>query len=523
MNEVGRLIADRYRLTQHIGSGAMGTVWQAHDERLHRTVALKQLLLQPGLAEADADEARKRAMREGRIAARLQHPNAVTVYDVVEDAGQPVLIMEYVPSRSLSTVLEQRSTLQPQEVARIGQQVATALVAAHAAGIVHRDIKPGNVLLADDGATVKITDFGISRATGDVQVTATGMLAGTPAYLAPEVAKGEPPGPPSDVFSLGSTLYAAVEGHPPFGNIDNTLALLHAVAAGRTIPPRQAGPLTGVLQQMLSVNPEARPSMPEVVRILGMIANGQAPLMTGPPSGPIPGPTAMVLPPPRPLDAEATVRTRPAGPPTPPPMRAPAGSMPSMAPAATAWPPKRIAIYAAAILAAALIGILVANMFTDTGGGSAAAAGNTGSFTTPAEQTMDRPAPAAPLTYTPTVATTASTTADGGFDAMKTVLAEYFGLLPAHPDQAFQLLTPAEQARNGGAVGYQMIWSQVQAVHVDSVAQHGQKAVLTKVTVQPKNGQATQTNALVTFQQSGGQLLISDIAQAAGNPGKHDG
>jgi len=188
----------------------MGVVWTALDERLHRTVAVKQLLLQPGLAEADTDEAKRRAMREGRIAARLQHPHAVAVYDVAEDDSQPWLIMEYLPSKSLSGVLSERGTLPPRDVASIGMQVASALAAAHNAGIVHRDIKPGNILLGDDG-TVKITDFGISRATGDVTVTATGMLAGTPAYLAPEVAKGYDPGSPSDVFSLGSTLYAAIE------------------------------------------------------------------------------------------------------------------------------------------------------------------------------------------------------------------------------------------------------------------------------------------------------------------------
>jgi eukaryotic-like serine/threonine-protein kinase len=379
------------------------------------------------------------------------------------------------------------------------------------------------VLLADDGATVKITDFGISRATGDVQVTATGMLAGTPAYLAPEVAKGEPPGPPSDVFSLGSTLYAAVEGHPPFGNIDNTLALLHAVAAGRTIPPRQAGPLTGTVQQMLSTNPDARPTMSEVVRILGAIAAGQAPLMSGPPSGPTTGPTAMVLPPPRPVDSQTTVRTRSTGQPTPPPMRAPAGSMPSMAApgAASAWPPKRIARYAAAILAAALVGILVANMFTDTGS-NAAEIGYTGSLT-PAEQTMDQPAPGAASSIMTTTPTTTTTQSDNGFSAMKSAVEEYFGLLPAQPQQAFLLLTPAEQARNGGPIGYQMVWAQVSAVHVDSVTPHGPKSVLAKVTVVTKAGQTTSTNAAFGFESSNGQLLISDITQAPANPGKHGG
>src|SRR5919198_210300 len=177
-------------------------------------------------------------MREGRIAARLQHQHAISVYDVAEDEGQPVLVMEYLPSTSLAAMMSEHGPLPPREVARVGAQVASALGAAHAAGVVHRDIKPGNILLGDDG-TVKITDFGISRATDDVTVTKTGLIAGTPAYLAPEVAVGRDPAPPSDVFSLGSTLYAAVEGEPPFGLSENTLGLLHRVAAGRIVPPQQ--------------------------------------------------------------------------------------------------------------------------------------------------------------------------------------------------------------------------------------------------------------------------------------------
>ena len=242
MSDEGRLVAGRYRIVGRIGTGAMGAVWQAHDEVLGRTVAIKQLLLQPHLDEHDAEDARQRTMREGRIAARLHHPNAISVFDVVtDDNGQPCLIMEYLNSTSLAAVLQERRTLPPTEVARIGAQVAAALREAHAVGIVHRDIKPGNILLGGNG-TVKITDFGISRAKDDVTVTKTGMIAGTPAYLAPEVAIGGDPGPESDVFSLGSTLYAACEGQPPFGLSENTLSLLHAVAAGQINPPRQSGP-----------------------------------------------------------------------------------------------------------------------------------------------------------------------------------------------------------------------------------------------------------------------------------------
>lgn len=278
MSDEGRLVADRYRIVRRIGIGAMGAVWQAHDEVLARTVAVKQLLLQPGLEQHDAEDARQRTMREGRIAARLHHPNAITVFDVVTDEfGQPCLIMEYLPSTSLAQVLQEQGTLQPTEVARIGAQIAAALKEAHAVGIVHRDIKPGNILLGGNGI-VKITDFGISHATDDVTVTKTGMIAGTPAYLAPEIAIGGEPGSEADVFSLGSTLYAACEGQPPFGLSENTLSLLHKVAAGQIEPPRQSRPLASVLAVLLHPDVHHRPTVEECEELLAAVARGETPL-----------------------------------------------------------------------------------------------------------------------------------------------------------------------------------------------------------------------------------------------------
>lgn len=278
MSDEGRLVAGRYRVVRRIGTGAMGAVWQAHDEVLARTVAIKQLLLQPGLEHHEAEDAKQRTMREGRIAARLHHPNAITVFDVVtDDNGHPCLVMEYLQSTSLAEVLRDRTTLPPEEVAAIGAQIAAALKEAHAVGIVHRDIKPGNILLADSGL-VKITDFGISRAKDDVTVTKTGMIAGTPAYLAPEVAIGGEPGPEADVFSLGSTLYAACEGQPPFGLSENTLSLLHAVAAGQINPPRQSGPLASVLAVLLHPEISHRPTSAEAEELLDAVARGETPL-----------------------------------------------------------------------------------------------------------------------------------------------------------------------------------------------------------------------------------------------------
>ncbi|MQA12443.1 MAG: protein kinase [Pseudonocardiaceae bacterium] len=289
MTDEGHLVAGRYRLGQRIGAGAMGAVYQAHDELLGRTVAVKQLLLQPGLSPEETEDARARCMREGRIAARLHHPNAITVFDVVtDDHGQPCLIMEYLPSISLAQVLNEPRTLDPVDAASIGAQVAAALIDAHAVGIVHRDIKPGNVLLGDNG-TVKITDFGISRATDDVTVTKTGMIAGTPAYLAPEVAIGGDPGAPADIFSLGSTIYAAVEGEPPFGLSENTLSLLHTVAAGQIKPPRRSGPLASVLARLLAPRVEDRPDAQEAAELMAAVARGEQPVGLATPGHEQPG------------------------------------------------------------------------------------------------------------------------------------------------------------------------------------------------------------------------------------------
>jgi eukaryotic-like serine/threonine-protein kinase len=286
VSDEGELIAGRYRLVSRLGSGAMGVVWQARDERLHRIVAIKQLLLPARLSDSEVEEASRRAMREGRITARLHHPHAIAVYDVAEHAGQPCLVMEYLASRSLAAVLSTQGVLSPEEVASIGSQIASALTAAHQAGIVHRDIKPGNVLLAEDG-TVKITDFGVSHAVGDVTVTATGMLAGTPAYLAPEVAQGHSGGFSSDVFSLGATLYTALEGMPPFGINTNPIALLHQVASGEIIAPRRSGPLTPVLLGLLQRNPEQRPTMDHGLRRAGHAGHQPCGTPSGTPRRPV--------------------------------------------------------------------------------------------------------------------------------------------------------------------------------------------------------------------------------------------
>ncbi|MBB5897679.1 protein kinase domain-containing protein [Kutzneria kofuensis] len=272
------MIDGRYRLVSCIGRGSMGAVWRARDERLDRVVALKLVMVR-GVSPDDVSEqeAVARARREGRITARLQHPNAISVHDVVEHDGRPCLVMEYLPSKSLSEVVETKGVLSPTELATIGFQIASALAAAHELGIVHRDVKPDNVLLAEDG-TAKITDFGIARAPDDGAVTAVGILAGTPAYLAPEVATGSESSPRSDVFSLGSTLYAAFEGKPPYGMDQNTIALLHQVAYGEITPPRRGGAVADLLVEMLRRDPETRPTMAEVADRFEKVLAGSSPL-----------------------------------------------------------------------------------------------------------------------------------------------------------------------------------------------------------------------------------------------------
>ncbi|WP_174565463.1 serine/threonine-protein kinase [Rhodococcoides yunnanense] len=258
------LLAGRYRLAYKLGGGGMGAVWLAQDTLMGRKVAVKQVTSTAGLSDKAAREIRNRAMREGRIAARLSSSHAIAMHDVAIEDGEPWLVMEYMPSRSLAQALNITDSLPPYEVAQIGAQVADALTEAHDAGIVHRDIKPGNILIADRGrelGIVKISDFGISRAKGDVDESDSSVITGTPAYFAPEVARGQDPTEASDVFSLGATLYTAIEGKPPFDIDQDSIALLHRVAKGQIIPPTRSGTLTDPLLHMLEPDPSRRPTM----------------------------------------------------------------------------------------------------------------------------------------------------------------------------------------------------------------------------------------------------------------------
>ncbi|MFE1905706.1 protein kinase [Streptomyces gardneri] len=282
-------LAGRYRIVRRLGRGGMGVVWQAVDEVLGREVAVKELRTFTDAAAPELADLRLRMTREARAAARVRHPGVVAVHDVTEHEGRPVIVMELVDGPSLDDVLGERGTLDPVEAARIGAHVLEALAAAHDVGVLHRDVKPGNILLDRSGRIV-LTDFGIATMEdpGDgsaTHLTRSGEIVGSLDFLAPERARGQDPGPASDVWAVGATLYAAVEGASPFRRTSTWSTL--AAIVGEPLPePVRAGPLAPVLVRLLDKDPAARPGAREAARLLGAVAAAEA--ETGP--GWVPGP-----------------------------------------------------------------------------------------------------------------------------------------------------------------------------------------------------------------------------------------
>jgi serine/threonine protein kinase len=225
----GRLLAGRYRLESVVGRGGMGTVWRARDETLDREVAVKEVVLPAGLSDDERDNRHRRTLREARASARLNHPGVVTVHDVVDEDDRPWIVMELVRARSLQDIVDEDGPLPPGRVATIGRQIAGALLAAHAIGILNRDVKPANVLVADGDRAV-LTDFGIAQMAGDATLTGTGLIMGSPAYMSPERVNGDPAIPASDLWALGATLYAATEGRAPHHRSDAMASSRRAIS-----------------------------------------------------------------------------------------------------------------------------------------------------------------------------------------------------------------------------------------------------------------------------------------------------
>jgi eukaryotic-like serine/threonine-protein kinase len=270
LTETGRLLSGRYRLRAVVGRGGMGVVWQARDELLKRDVAVKELIWPPHLTEAEQRTACSRAVREAQMAGRLAHPNVVRIYDIVEEDGHPWIIMELLPYQSLRDLVREEGPLTPARAARVGLGVLAALCAAHAAGVLHRDVKPANILMGSDGRVV-LTDFGIARATDSPTLTAAGALVGSPSYIAPERARGGQSSAAGDLWGLGVSLYAAVEGHPPFER-NAPLATLTAVVVDEPEEAVHAGPLWPVISGLLRKDPGERLDVAEAERMLREVA-----------------------------------------------------------------------------------------------------------------------------------------------------------------------------------------------------------------------------------------------------------
>ncbi|MBE1500734.1 serine/threonine protein kinase [Amycolatopsis lexingtonensis] len=477
-----RRIRDRYRLLEPIGGGAMGTVWRAQDEKLDRTVAIKELLLPHDHDEHRTEEAKNRAMREARIAARLQHSHAITVFAVLEEEDRPWLIMEYLPSKSFAVLVrEEPATVD--DAIRVGAQISSALAGAHRVGVVHRDVKPANILVAEDG-TAKITDFGISRAIGDVKLTATGEIAGTPAYLAPEVARGEDASFAADVFSLGATLYAAVEGKPPYGTADNPIALLYKASSGEIEPPEKSGRLTPLLLRMLASDPAERPSMDEVEReLVALLPDAE------------PGESV--------LAATVPETEPPALPPVPAAVTVPAGEVAAVSPGARRG---MIAVGAGAALLCVAVVVAILLVVRQKPPADNAAPQASVPPPTSASGTPSAAPPPAPTSTSETPTTTAPPTSTPVSSVASTktaaeALSAYYALLPNNTAEAWNLLTERFKAsRKQTLATYQSFWRQYKSVTADSVREISPGRVTARVLY---DGGKPETDTFTLVQEGG--------------------
>ncbi|MGH3152821.1 MAG: serine/threonine-protein kinase [Streptosporangiaceae bacterium] len=333
----------------------MGAVWRARDELLNRDVAVKEIIWPADMDSQQRETARRRAVREAQMAARLHHPNVVGVYDIIEEDGRPAIVMELLPFRSLRDIVRDQGPLPPAEVAGIGLGVLLGLRAAHEAGVVHRDVKPANILFGP-GDRVVLTDFGIAKAVDSPTLTTSGLLIGSPSYTAPERARGQEAGAAADMWGLGASLYAAVEGRPPFDR-PGALASLTAVVTDEPDPVRNAGPLEPVISGLLRKDPLTRLGAAEVEQMLRCVLEGNA----APPAAVVPG--------------QLTVPVEPAMPAVP--LSAPVAATKSTVTAPPARPASRRRVrgpWAAliAVLGIAVVAVAAALAVSRAGGGQSA-------------------------------------------------------------------------------------------------------------------------------------------------------
>jgi serine/threonine protein kinase len=475
----GELIGGRYELRRPVGQGGMGTVWLGTDQTLHRDVAVKRMGSLPG--ETSAGTAR--AMREARSAAAMNHRNAVSVYDVVDHEDAPWLVMEYFPSRTLADIIREDGPLPPDRAGHIAAQVADALADAHKLGIMHRDVKPGNILVGD-GDHSKISDFGIARAELDATLTQTGMMTGTPAYFAPELATGDDPTPASDVWALGATLFAAVEGDPPYGTKGNPLQLLSRIVQEPVPRPDHAGPLLPILGELLSKDPRSRPTMHEA-----------ATRLADPPT-----PTRLV---------QAPDRTRVA--PMPPPA-APTGGAPSES-TSGGGRGRRLAPLVLALLV--VLALAVGGWALLRGGGgddnttSPEPAGQTQRADNNNQQSDNdqpddtQPSETQPSESQPTPDDNAEPTGDPA-----QFVEDYYARMPDDTDVGWSMLDGSLKSQ--GKDNYEAFWSGIASVDVSNVTAVSPTSVVYDITYVRTDGSTSSEHKTITLDEQGGSYVIVD-------------
>ena len=489
------LIAGRYQVLRPVGRGGMGTVWLCRDEVLGREVAVKQIGALPGESATDA----ARALREARSSAALNHRNVVSIFDIVDsEDGNAWLVMEYVPSRTLGEIVREDGPLPPPRAARIGAQVAEGLAAAHAAGTIHRDVKPGNILVGE-GDVAKISDFGIARGADDEQLTRTGLVTGTPSYFSPELARGEDPGPESDVYALGATLYTAVEGRSPYPEQRNPIALLQKIAAEEPAPLSRAGALTGPIGRMMDRDPGARWSMADAAQALRRLAErGDAAAEDT---------AVMAAPPP-----EESTRPQPSA------TRAPAAPLASPAPVGSG-PEERERSRRTApwLVGAALVLLVVLGVgFMMVGGepeGEEGRAATSEETSPPPKQEEPSPSPereSESPTPEPSDTPQNRTAQDENTgEAMENDVEEYFSFMPQNTDAGWDRLAPSMQAQ--GRDDYEQWWGSIESVDLRRAdAVDGQRQVEIDLTYYFKDGTAKQEIQRLTLEKSGDRYFIAD-------------
>ncbi len=500
------LIGGRYRVDSVIGRGGMGTVWSAHDETLHRVVAVKQVGRLPGESVTDT----ARAMREARSSAGLNHPHVVTVFDVVEEAGSLWLVMELVPGRSLSQIIKQDGPLDPAQVAEIGAQVADGLAALHAEGTVHRDVKPGNVLVRHDGVA-KISDFGIARTAGDATLTHAGSMTGTPTYFSPALARGASPTPEDDVWALGATLYAAVEGSPPYEQQPNPIAVLHEIVSTPPRPPVRAGVLDRALEGMLDRDPGSRWSMAEAAHVLRRLADQHREDATlhqtrertvAPTPDPTPEPRREPRREPEPVRRPVVVAPTPA-----------ADRRPERSGGRRPWPLLLAALLVVGLVAGAW---LVARQLGDGDAGAGAADPSSSASPSP-EQTEESETGEASPSPSPTgsPSESADPAAAGEVEAKEQVVRDYYAAAPGGSDEAWALLGPSLQEQ--GRASYNRFWRGIEAVDVQQVsATEGSDEVQVRLVYRRADGSTSTENKVEGLVEDGQGGYLIDTDRPAG-------